>query len=83
MAHAQSPLNPFSLAGRIAVVTGGYGELGGSIATGLAAFPQHTDLMLENAVLYEDSEVVREHERFFSRAIEAAYAGAPAIGCRS
>lgn len=28
--------NPFSLAGRVAVVTGGYGVLGGGLATGLA-----------------------------------------------
>ena len=28
--------NPFSLEGKVAVVTGGYGVLGGSIASGLA-----------------------------------------------
>src|SRR5687767_8528798 len=30
-------VNPFSLDGKVAVVTGGYGVLGGSIASGLAA----------------------------------------------
>src|SRR5215471_12853920 len=30
-------MNPFSLDGKVAVVTGGYGVLGGSIASGLAA----------------------------------------------
>ena len=32
-----NPPNPFSLDGKVAVVTGGYGVLGGSIASGLAA----------------------------------------------
>jgi NAD(P)-dependent dehydrogenase (short-subunit alcohol dehydrogenase family) len=32
-----APRNPFSLEGKVAVVTGGYGVIGGSLASGLAA----------------------------------------------
>src|SRR6266571_5040481 len=34
---APAAANPFALAGRVAVVTGGYGVLGGCLASGLAA----------------------------------------------
>jgi NAD(P)-dependent dehydrogenase (short-subunit alcohol dehydrogenase family) len=35
--HVGTSTNPFDLSGRVAVVTGGYGVLGGSMAEGLAA----------------------------------------------
>ena len=37
--------NPFSLNGKVAVITGGYGVLGGSIATGLAAGGARTAIL--------------------------------------
>ena len=37
MAHTVSDTNPFSLSGKVAVVIGGYGVLGGGLADGLAA----------------------------------------------
>ena len=37
MTHTASDANPFSLSGKVAVVIGGYGVLGGGLADGLAA----------------------------------------------
>src|SRR5262245_66492894 len=46
-------VEPFSLAGRIAVVTGGYGVIGGSIASALASAGAHVAILGRRRVAAE------------------------------
>lgn len=54
MAHTVSDANPFSLSGKVAVIIGGYGVLGGGLADGLAAQGARTAVLGRRADAVDD-----------------------------
>ena len=54
MPHTVSDANPFSLSGKVAVIIGGYGVLGGGLADGLAAQGARTAVLGRRADAVDD-----------------------------